>query len=263
MLSFALRALALSLALGVTSISENARAQAPGPPIAAAADLKFALTEVANRYQSETGTEVKVSFGSSGNFATQIEQGAPFQLFFSADESLVQKLASKQLTKDGGVAYAVGRIVLFTPAGSTVTADDQLLDLKAALADGRLKRFAIANPEHAPYGQRAMEALKHAGIWDAIQPRLVLGENIAQAAQFATAGGSQGGIIALSLVKAPEVAKLGSYALIPDSWHQPLVQRMVLMKNASAGAEAFYRYVQSPTARGILRRYGFVLPGEQ
>jgi len=121
MLSFALRALAVSLALGVTSISD-ARSQAPGPPIAAAADLKFALAEVANRFQAETGTEVKVSFGSSGNFATQIEQGAPFQLFFSADESFVQKLASKQLTKDGGVAYAVGRIVLFTPAGSTVTA---------------------------------------------------------------------------------------------------------------------------------------------
>lgn len=162
-----------------------------------------------------------------------------------------------------GVRYAVGRIVVFVPHGSPLKADDELRDLKASLADGRLKRFAIANPEHAPYGRRAMEALRHAGIWDAIRPRLVLGENIAQAAQFATSGGSEGGIIALSLAKAPELAKLGNYAIIPESWHEPLLQRMVLMKSATAPAEAFYRYVQSPQARAILREYGFVLPDEQ
>lgn len=262
MLGHTLRTLVSVVAVALSSLSLDARAQAPAPPIAAAADLKFALTEVADRFQKETGQELKLSFGSSGNFATQIEQGAPFQLFFSADESFVKKLSDKGLTKGAGTTYAVGRIVIFVPTGSALKADEQLQDLKAGVADGRVKRFAIANPEHAPYGQRAQEALQHAGIWDAIQPRLVLGENISQAAQFATAGGSQGGIIALSLVRAPEVGKLGSYALIPESWHQPLVQRMVLMKNATAPAEAFYRYLASPPAREIFRRYGFVLPGE-
>ena len=233
------------------------------PPIAAASDLQFALAEVAELFKKQTGQALKLSFGSSGNYATQIEQGAPFQLFFSADESFVQRLASKGLTTDAGALYGIGRIVIFAPHGSSLKTDEQLQDLKAAVADGRVKRFAIANPEHAPYGRRAVEALKRIALWDAIQPRLVLGENISQAAQFAISGGSQGGIIALSLVKSPEVAKLGSYALIPESWHEPLVQRMVLLKNATAPAEAFYRYVQSPPAREILRRYGFALPGEQ
>lgn len=232
------------------------------PPIAAASDLQFALVEVAEQFRKQTGQELRLAFGSSGNYATQLEQGAPFQLFFSADESFVQKLAAKGLTKDAGALYGVGRIVIFAPHGSPLKADEQLQDLKAGVADGRVKRFAIANPEHAPYGRRAVETLKRIGVWDAIQPRLVLGENISQAAQFATSGGSQGGIIALSLVKAPEVSKLGSYALIPESWHEPLMQRMVLLKNATAPAERFYQYVQSPPAREILRKYGFVLPGE-
>lgn len=258
----AMRRLLVALSVSLLCSGSLSKAQT-APPIAAASDLKFALAEVAERFQKETGQELKLTFGSSGNFSTQIEQGAPFQLFFSADESYVQKLTAKRLTKDAGALYAVGRIVIFTPHGSTLKADAQLQDLKAGVTDRRVKHFAIANPEHAPYGRRAMEVLKHAGIWDAIQPRLVLGENIAQAAQFAASGGSQGGIIALSLVKAPEVAKLGNWALIPDSWHEPLMQRMVLLKNATAPAEAFYRYVQSPPAREILRKYGFVLPGEQ
>lgn len=258
----ATRRLGAALFVSLLCSSPLAEAQT-APPIAAASDLQFALAEVAEAFQKETGQVLKLSFGSSGNFATQLEQGAPFQLFFSADESFVQKLAAKGLTKDAGALYAVGRIVIFTPHGSPLKADEQLQDLKAGVADGRVKRFAIANPEHAPYGRRAMEALKRLGIWDAIQPRLVLGENISQAAQFATTGGSQGGIIALSLVKAPEIAKLGNYAVIPESWHEPLMQRMALMKNATPPAEAFYRYVQSPPARGILRKYGFVLPGEQ
>lgn len=247
---------------GLFSVHALAQGQ-PAPPIAAAADLKFALAEVAEKFQRETGQAVKLVFGSSGNIATQLEQGAPFQLFFSADEAYVQRLAAKGLTHDGGKVYAIGRIVLFAPHGSALLVDAQLSDLKAGVADGRVRRFAIANPEHAPYGRRATEALQRAGIWEAIKPRLVLGENIAQAAQFATTGGSQGGILALSLVKANEVAKLGRYALIPEDWHEPLVQRMVLMKNATAPAEAFYRYVQSPPAREIMRRYGFLLPGEQ
>jgi molybdate transport system substrate-binding protein len=232
------------------------------PVVAAAADLQFALQEVAARFSAETEGQVKLAFGSSGNFARQIEQGAPFQMFLSADEDFVFRLADAGRTLDRGNLYAVGRIVLMVPKGSLLQVDPTFKDLEAALADGRLKKFAIANPEHAPYGRRAEEALRHAGLWERIWARLVLGENAAQAAQFATTGGAQGGIIAYSLALSPAVARLGASALIPDAWHSPLRQRMVLLKSAGPPTQAFYRYMQQPAARAILVRYGFVLPGE-
>ncbi len=232
------------------------------PAIAAAADLKFALDEIAAKFAAETHREVKLAFGSSGNFARQIEQGAPFRMFLSADEDFVFKLAAAGKTVDRGHLYAVGRIVLMAPKGSPLKADPEFKDLAAALADGRLKKFAIANPEHAPYGRRAEEALRAAGLWDRIKERLVLGENVAQAAQFATTGGAQGGIIAYSLALSPTVARLAAFALIPDAWHTPLRQRMVLLGGAGPTAQAFYRYMQEPPARAVLVRYGFALPGE-
>jgi len=234
------------------------------PSVAAAADLKFALVEVAERFQKDTGKTVKLSFGSSGNFAQQLEQGAPFELFLSADENFVFRLADKGLTKDRGTLYAIGRVVLFAPHGSPLRVDAALGDLKAALGEGRVKRFAIANPEHAPYGRAARAALQHAGLWPAIEPRLVFGENAAQAMQFAASGSSQGGIVPLSLSKAPEIAKLGSFAPIPAEWHagEPLRQRMALLKKSGDTAQRFYDFVQQPAAREIFIRYGFVLPGE-
>jgi len=237
---------------------------ADAPAIAAAADLKFALVEIAKAFESDTGRSLKLSFGSSGNFTQQIEQGAPFELFLSADENFIYRLADKGLTADRGALYAIGRVVLFAPHGSPLKVDGQFADLKSTLADGRLKRFAIANPEHAPYGRAARAALQHAGLWEAIQAKLVLGENAGQATQFAAAGSSQGGIVPLSLSKAPEVAKLGSFALIPAEWHatEPLRQRMALTKKAGDTARAFYDYVQKPAARAVFVRYGFVLPGE-
>ncbi|MEH2623092.1 molybdate transport system substrate-binding protein [Bradyrhizobium sp. AZCC 1719] len=232
------------------------------PIIAAASDLKFALEEVASKFKAETGHEVRLNFGSSGNFARQLQQGAPFEMFMSADEGFVLQLADTGKTVDRGALYAEGRIVLFVPANSSFKADAQLTDLRLALASGRIQKFAIANPEHAPYGRAAEQALKSQGLWDAMQPKLVLGENVSQAAQFATSGSSQGGIFAYSLALAPEVSKLGSYVLIPSEWHTPLRQRMVLMKNAGPLARDFYRYVQTAAARVIFRKYGFVLPGE-
>ena len=232
------------------------------PIVAAAADLKFALEEVANKFKQETGREVRLNFGSSGNFARQLQQGAPFEMFMSADEGFVFQLADAGKTVDRGALYAEGRIVLFVPKGSSLKADAQFSDLRAALAEGRIQKFAIANPEHAPYGRAAEQALKGQGLWDAIQPKLVLGENVSQAAQFATSGSSQGGIIAYSLALAPEVSQLGSYAVVPSEWHAPLRQRMVLMQTASAITKDFYRYVQMPAARVVFRKYGFGLPGE-
>jgi molybdate transport system substrate-binding protein len=232
------------------------------PTVAAASDLQFALTEVATAFRAQTGKEVNLAFGSSGNFSRQIQQGAPFEIFFSADEKFVRDLSNAGLAIDDGALYAIGRIVIVVPNSSSLKADGTLGDLALALKDGRLTKFAIANPEHAPYGRRAEEALRHAGLWDEIKDRLVLGENVSQAAQFATSGGAEGGIIAYSLALSPEVSKLATYALIPDDWHEPLRQRMVLLKGAGETARDFYEFVQSAPARRILKRYGFVLPGD-
>ncbi|PKQ07649.1 MAG: molybdate ABC transporter substrate-binding protein [Alphaproteobacteria bacterium HGW-Alphaproteobacteria-11] len=253
-----LRFLALSLAMLAPTVARAGDV----PAIAAASDLQFALTEVAASFKAKTGREVRLAFGSSGNFFRQIGQGAPFEMFLSADEEFVQRLADAGLTEDDGVLYAVGRIVLIAPHGSPLAADGTLGDLAAALEDGRLKKFAIANPEHAPYGQRAEEALRHADLWDAIKDKLVYGENVSQAAQFALSGNAQGGIVAWSLALAPEIAARGAHAPIPETMHKPLRQRMTLLKDAGETARLFHGYMQEDEARAIMRRYGFVLPGE-
>ncbi|MEO6528545.1 MAG: molybdate ABC transporter substrate-binding protein [Gemmatimonadaceae bacterium] len=233
------------------------------PPIAAASDLNAVLPELVALFTKETGKSVKVTFGSSGNFAQQILNGAPFQVYLSADEGYVEKLAAAGKTIGQGALYATGRIGLFAPNGSPMRPTGDLADLVAAVRDGRLQKFAIANPEHAPYGRAAREALTHLGIWDAIQPRLVLGENVAQAAQFATSGSAQGGIIPLSLAHTPQVKRAGHFVLIPAHWHAPLRQRAVVVRGAGETARAFYAFLQTPRARAIFRRYGFTLPGEK
>ncbi len=241
----------------------NALASAqPAPVVAAASDLKFALDEIAETFRKDTGHLLRISYGSSGNFARQIAQDAPFELFLSADESYVFQLAQQNHTPDQGLMYALGRIVLFAPNGSPLKPDAQLTDLRAAASDGRIQRFAIANPEHAPYGRAAMQALQSAGLWDVLRPRLVMGENVSQAAQFAASGSAQGGIFAYSLALAPAFGARGQYVLIPDKLHLPLRQRMVLTRKAGPTARVFYDYLQQPSARAVLKRHGFALPGE-
>jgi molybdate transport system substrate-binding protein len=254
-----LRCLLLAATLTLVPLS---RAQAETPVIAAAANLQVALEEIAVLFEAGTGQPLELAFGSSGNFARQIRQGAPYQLFLAADETFVLDLSREGFTRDDGVIYARGRIAIFAPHGSPLKADSDLDGLAAALEAGRITHFAIANPEHAPYGERAVEALRHRGLWGAIAPKLVFGENVSQAAQFAASGNAQGGIIAYSLALAPKVAALGAHALIPEAWHTPLSQRMVLLKNAGPAAESFYRYLQAPEARNILKRHGFALPGK-
>jgi molybdate transport system substrate-binding protein len=248
-------------ASSLTGLSPPVSAQAV-PTVAAASDLNFALEEIAAKFRAETGQDIKLNFGSSGNFTAQLLQGAPFEMFLSADEGFVFRLADAGKTLDRGTLYAEGRIVLFAPKGSPLEPDANFTGLRAALQDGRIQRFAIANPEHAPYGRAAEQALKGQGLWEAVHPKLVLGENVSQAAQFATSGSAQGGIFAYSLVLSPQVSSLGRYVLIPADWHAPLRQRMVLMKNAGEIARSFYAYVQSPATRAIFRKYGFILPGE-
>lgn len=249
----------VAVALGFAS---SGHARTATPLIAAASDLQFALPELAERFRAETGIAPRIVFGSSGNFARQIEQGGPFELFLSADESFVQRLAARGLTRDEGALYAIGRIALVAPPGSPLRAADGLDGLRAALAAGGIRRFAIANPEHAPYGRAAEEALRAAGLWEALRPHLVLGENVSQALQFATAAGAEGGIVAYSLVLAPALRDRVRHALLPETLHAPLRQRMALTRHATPAAERLYAWLQAPAARDILRRNGFQLPGE-
>lgn len=234
----------------------------PGAPpiVAAASSLRFALQDAAAAFTGETGLSVRLSYGSSGNFVRQIRQGAPFELFLSANEDYARDLASTGFTLDAGVLYALGRLVIAAPGGSPLRLDGALHGLRQALGRGDIQRFAIANPQHAPYGRAAREALVHAGLWDAIKPRLVLGENASQAAQFTMSGSCEGGIIARSLALSPGVAGRGEFSGIPAAMHRPLRQRMVLLKSAGDTAQAFYRYLQKPAARRVFVRHGFGEP---
>lgn len=250
------------LCMAATALSDVRPQSTREPIVAAAADLQFALPEVAEAFKARFGQTVKLTFGSSGNFARQIRQHAPFDVFFSASEEFVSVLTNDGLTRDKGEIYAIGRIAIFVSKGSPLKADGTLADLKAALADGRLKRFAIANPQHAPYGARAEEALRHAGLWDLIKDKLVLGENASQAAQFAASSNAEGGIIAYSLAVSPKVAALGNFELISAEWHTPLRQVMVVTKAGSAVALSFYEFAKTAEARAIFKRYGFLLPGD-
>lgn len=258
-MSFSRRAI-LATAAAVWLVTGPVAAQDDAPVIAAASDLQFAVAEIAEAFTHETGKAVRLNFGSTGNFARQIREGAPFQIYMAADESFVAALHADGFTRDAGDLYALGRIVLIAPTGSPLVPDEDLANLADMLAAGQIIRFAIANPDHAPYGMRAMEALQTRGLWDDLQPVMVLGENVSQAAQFALSGNAEGGIIAYSLALAPEIAPRGTYALIPEDWHAPLRQRMVLLNGAGPVAKAFYAFMQQPEARAIMERYGFVLP---
>jgi molybdate transport system substrate-binding protein len=238
-----------------------AAAPAQKPPIvAAAANLSFALTHIAEQFARDRGVRVELVFGASGTLTRQIQDGAPFELFLAADEEFPAQLTAAGLTRDGGVVYAVGRLALFAPKGSPLAADGRLEGLGRLLKAGGVTRFAIANPDVAPYGQAAEAVLRKHGIWDAIRPHLVLGDTIAQAAQFATTGNAVGGLIAYSLVVAPEFAGRGTHAVIPDADYPPLRQRMVLLKRATPTAIQFYTYLQSEAARAIFQKHGYAAP---
>ncbi len=236
-----------------------AEARAEKVTIAAAADLKFALDEIASEFKKANPLdEVEVVYGSSGKLSTQIQQGAPYDLFFSADIAFPREIAKNGLAASEATPYALGRIVLWS---STLDATKMTL---ASLTDPKITRVAIANPKHAPYGRRAEEALRASGIWEKVEPKLVYGENIAQTAQFVLTGNAQVGIVALSLALASELASKGGYWLIPSELHEPLEQGFIITKRAtgSALARRFADYLGTKAARAIMVRYGFVLPGE-
>jgi molybdate transport system substrate-binding protein len=224
--------------------------------VAAASDLQFALQEVKARFEKNTGTRVNVVFGSSGNFFTQIQNGAPFDLFFSADIEYPQKLEAAGLTEPGTLyEYAVGKLVLWAPK-------DSQLDLSSGLqvlVDPRVKKIAIANPEHAPYGRAAVAALRHEGIYDKVADRLVLGENISQTASFVVSGSADIGIVALSLALAPTLKEKGKYAEVPADEYPAIRQAAVVLKSSPQKnvAERFVAYLKTPAIVDLLKSYGF------
>ena len=227
--------------------------------VAAAADLKFALDELGAQYEKHSGNKIAAIYGSSGNFFAQIQNGAPFDLFLSADIEYPRKLEAAGLTEAGTLyEYAVGRIVIWMP--SEARADVAKLGWKALL-EPSVERIAIANPEHAPYGRAAVAALRKAGVYEQVRTRLVYGENIAQAAQFVAAGSAQAGIIALSLAVSPPMRD-GKRWEIPEDTHPPIEQGAVILKSAKDkdGARALLAFLKSDTGRKILKTYGFTQP---
>ena len=224
--------------------------------IAAAADLKFAMDEIVTAFrQTHPAEQVDVIYGSSGKFHAQIQQGAPYDLYFSADIAFPRALAQAGFAASEVKPYALGRIVLWS---ASLDASKMTLE---SLSDPQITRIAIANPKHAPYGKRAEEALRSLGLWEKLAPKLVYGENIAHTAQFVQTGNAQVGILALALAISPELASKGTYWLIPDTLHQPLEQGFVITQRAQGNALArrFADYMASPPARAVMARYGFAL----
>lgn len=228
--------------------------------IAAAADLRFAMDEIVKQFRTAQPDDViDVIYGSSGKFFTQIQQGAPYDLFFSADIGYPRELEKSGFAGAQAVPYATGRIVLWS-----LGRDASKMTLKD-LADPKIGKVAIANPQHAPYGKRAEEALKALGLWETVSAKAVFGENISQTAQFVQTGNAEVGILALSLAVNPALAEKGGYYLIPENLHQPLEQGFVVLKRAADNslAKRFAAYMGKPEARAVMKRYGFLLPNEQ
>ena len=234
-----------------------AAAQAERLSIAAAADLKFAMASLITAFGKDHPADtIEATYGSSGAFSAQIRQGAPFDLFFSADKSYPEKLVQDGLAASPVKPYAKGRLVLWS-----ANRDASRMTL-ADLADPTIRRIAIANPKHAPYGRCAEEVLRKAGLWSKVEPRLVYGENIAQTAQLVATGNADVGLIALSLASQPELARQGGYLLIPENLHAPLEQGFVITSHGKDKplAAAFAAFVDTPAAHEVLKHHGFALP---
>ena len=226
--------------------------------IAAASNMKFVLADLVSQYRQQTGVQVDVNLGASGNLARQILQGLPVDQFISADEVWVAELDKAGRPVDAGQRYATGRLALVVPKNSALPLSQGLAAVVRALKPG--DKFAIANPALAPYGVAAVEALQRAGVGALTTKHKVLGDNIGQATQFVATGASQAGITALALAQAPEIAHRLQVLPLPAELHAPLHQRMVLLKGAGAAAADWHRFLLSPTAQAVIVRHGYALP---
>jgi molybdate transport system substrate-binding protein len=224
--------------------------------VAAAADLQFAMQDVTARFQKETGKSVKLIYGSSGNFFEQVQNGAPFDMFFSANLDYPKKLEAAGLTAPGSYyRYATGKIVIWVPA-------DSKLDLSSglrALLNPSIKKIAIANPQHAPYGQAAVAAMQKENIYEKVKDKLVLGENISQTATFVVSGSADVGIVALSLALSPTMKDKGRYAEVPAEEYPPIEQACVIVSSSKdkETAKQFLSFIKTAAVADTLRRYGF------
>jgi molybdate transport system substrate-binding protein len=228
--------------------------------VAAAADLQFAMQDLAARFEKETGKTVKLIYGSSGNFFQQIQNGAPFDLFFSANLDYPKKLEAAALTDPGSYyQYAKGKIVIWVPK-------DSKLDLSSGmkvLLDPSIKKLAIANPQHAPYGQAAVAAMQNEKVYDKVKDKIVLGENISQTASFVVSGSADVGIVALSLALSSNMKDRGRYTEVPADEYPPIEQACVILgssKNKDT-ARQFLSFFKKPAITDLLKSYGFDVQG--
>ena len=251
--------LALFLLLSSISWTQEKQQKKSLPPliVAAAADVSPALKEIGNAYEKKAGQKVLVSSGASGALAQQVHNGAPFDIFFSADMDYPrQVITAGEADSNSLYPYAVGKLVLWVPAGSPLDIEHQGMK---ALLDPSVTKIAIANPQQAPYGRAAVAALKHAGIYDQLGDRLVIGESVAQAAQFVESGNAQAGLIALAHALAPQVQGKGKYWEVPADDYPPLTQGVVVLSRSQHKQEAadFVSYIKTKEAAEVLRKYGF------
>jgi molybdate transport system substrate-binding protein len=232
---------------------------AQGLAVAAASDVQFALPAIASEFEKDTGHKVTLTFGSSGNFFTQIQNGAPFDVLLSADIDYPRQLERSGLAERGSLyEYATGRIVLWTRNDSGIDIRRGLI----VLTTPQVRRVAIANPDHAPYGRAAVAALRHEQLYERVEGKFVRGENISQAAQFVQSGNAEVGVLALSLALAPALKSVGTYIEIPASLYPPIEQAAVILSRSKqkAVAQQFVDFLKEPESARILQSYGFVVP---
>jgi molybdate transport system substrate-binding protein len=257
-----LSAIAVLFVLSSTSLWAQEKSQTE-LLVAAAADLNPALKEIVQNFDKKTGVRVKVSFAASGALTQQIQNGAPFDLFFSADMDYPRQLIAQGHADAATLyQYSLGELVLWVPASSPLDVEHKGMEI---LFDSSVKKIAIANPQHAPYGRAAVAALKHAGQYDRVADRFVMGENVSQAAQFAESGNAQAGFVALAHALSPAIQKAGKFWVVPAGYYPPLEQGVVILTGSKHKNEAaqFLEYVKTKDASNILSKYGFTLPHDQ
>lgn len=229
--------------------------QAADIRVAAAANLRYVLPELAEAFAQQTGHQLAVSYAASGTLTTQIQHGAPFEAFLSANPEYIQRLINAQLTKGDVVDYAQAQLALFASNHSLLDVDDSLQSLKIALEQGKLNKVAIANPKHAPYGQAARSELEQAGIWQQIQPHLLIAENASQVVQFALSSSVDAGFVPYAHIIQPQLASQGRFVKLDVT----LPQQAILVQGASAYADQFLQFIQTARARIILVKHGFLV----
>ena len=256
--------IAVTLSIALSSTLSWAQEKKPRPEllVAAAADLNPTLNDIAQQFEKKTGVRLKVSFAASGALTQQIQNGAPFDLFFSADIDYPRQLIAQGHADAASLyKYSLGKLVLWVPASSSLDVEHKGMEI---LQDSSIKKIALANPQHAPYGRAAVAALKHAGLYDRLADRFVLGENVSQAARFAESGNAQAGFVALAHALSPAIRNTGKFWVVPADYYSPLEQGVVIITASQHRKEAadFLEYLKTKEASDVLRKYGFTLPSD-